>query len=1247
MGEVIPIVDTSGTDREAVHLSGLRIERTFKFAFREQPTSDYGIDAHVEIKRAAIATGRLVGLQIKGGDSYFKEENSDGWKYRPSKRHVSYWLEHSLPVFLLLADLTTDEIYWQEISERTIESGPRDGLFILVPRANTLDSAGTAWEAAADRFADTAYEQFEDNLSRLPPQVTDRLRGAAEEMRESAALLAAHLAHGRRAPRAVLETLLDSDPPWLAAFGPSRGLLSMADYAHAHEINDLSADIFVKAAELDAKNACRYITNGGLVLLDSNHDRAQNLFRRAVAISKEVTDPRLAVGLAILEHPANSAKPVSLASDVEALLEASNDDSVVLSFLARRKEFGRDLNGAVSIAERAQILAPKSAGVAEMLADILIQRAMSNCSVPGDLKRSLSLAQAAVDQIHEWNGPTKSALTTLLKCLMAAGDFADVLNRSLASPQGRATEIESQRSDVQAAAAIAAAALGKLDLAVRLIDEMPDGIDKKVATVRIHTTEHSEDEQRQRLTALFPDLDADRPDALLRIVLRLSDLGVDESDRLTPLVERDIITASWQQIIATNAAAVVDLDANLPALRILADTEEFAATKLVELLARGNRGDDAQNAADRAYGRYRSVGFAGRRCELLRSLNRGDEAAIVAGDVLSSSTVDPFNRRIARRTIARHSIDTAHATNGEAASSLLRRAERQILECISDGDGLTIDPQDVWQLAEVQHNLGSFTKAYATISSYDPPIRNIDEAHLWFAIVSRQVALPPTAFARMLDLAEQFADNAGFSASLLGTVITRTRDTGDEPATQTDHRPELDNDLRHTAFDALQSHIARHGTASPIQVLDAHTTETLISRMADIMRRDDTPLFDILEMLHQARLPLGALASAVSRPYSAILAVRPLGYYLAATAREGDAAAEESAVGSAVGSDVVADASALLIATQLNEYQNVRGMVRNVLVAYSTFDDIVRGRLDLDGRSAGSTFISYDSAGDSIELRQLDLNEHLGALRRMAMLEETASTVQIIADVDPSVLEDFKLPRASPWLTPIALAKARNVPLWSDDVAQRRLAQAYGVPAFGTITHQERRATNWLESRTLSPEDVDEILEQRKDETMRALSARIADVPTDASTVIAQARAEDWHVAVALITVGRPGWWHLAGNPWLDLQAILGSAATESAQVNAWRMQAMWGVARLAGDEPSRMATLLAAVAIMPEHTGTNKYDVISNLRQAQEIASSSKADSPADHLGEAVTTLASAGCLDNASEYLAQVQELLTDAGR
>ncbi|MDJ0412653.1 DUF4365 domain-containing protein [Rhodococcoides fascians] len=111
MGEVIAIVDTSGTDREAVHLSGLRIERTFKFAFREQQTSDYGIDAHVEIKRAAIATGRLVGLQIKGGDSYFKEENSDGWKYRPSKRHVSYWLEHSLPVFLLLADLTTDEIY--------------------------------------------------------------------------------------------------------------------------------------------------------------------------------------------------------------------------------------------------------------------------------------------------------------------------------------------------------------------------------------------------------------------------------------------------------------------------------------------------------------------------------------------------------------------------------------------------------------------------------------------------------------------------------------------------------------------------------------------------------------------------------------------------------------------------------------------------------------------------------------------------------------------------------------------------------------------------------------------------------------------------------------------------------------------------------------------------------------------------------------------------------------------------------
>jgi hypothetical protein len=96
--------------------------------FREQDTSDFGVDAQAESKRDGHPTGRLVGLQIKTGPSWFEDPCEGGWKFRPEKKHISYWLNHALPIYLLLVDLDTEAIYWQEISERTLQAGPRGGI---------------------------------------------------------------------------------------------------------------------------------------------------------------------------------------------------------------------------------------------------------------------------------------------------------------------------------------------------------------------------------------------------------------------------------------------------------------------------------------------------------------------------------------------------------------------------------------------------------------------------------------------------------------------------------------------------------------------------------------------------------------------------------------------------------------------------------------------------------------------------------------------------------------------------------------------------------------------------------------------------------------------------------------------------------------------------------------------------------------------------------------------------------------
>jgi hypothetical protein len=53
--------------------------------FREQARPDFGIDALVEICEHGKPSGRLIALQIKSGESFFKECSTDGFVCRGSK----------------------------------------------------------------------------------------------------------------------------------------------------------------------------------------------------------------------------------------------------------------------------------------------------------------------------------------------------------------------------------------------------------------------------------------------------------------------------------------------------------------------------------------------------------------------------------------------------------------------------------------------------------------------------------------------------------------------------------------------------------------------------------------------------------------------------------------------------------------------------------------------------------------------------------------------------------------------------------------------------------------------------------------------------------------------------------------------------------------------------------------------------------------------------------------------------------
>jgi hypothetical protein len=104
------------------------------WVFREQPVEDTGVDAHVEVVDDGQATRKLLALQIKGGESWFREPGPGGWWFRPDDSHVRYGTKHALPVAVVLWHPQTSSCYWQLVNEQTLVATSTGGRKLLVPR---------------------------------------------------------------------------------------------------------------------------------------------------------------------------------------------------------------------------------------------------------------------------------------------------------------------------------------------------------------------------------------------------------------------------------------------------------------------------------------------------------------------------------------------------------------------------------------------------------------------------------------------------------------------------------------------------------------------------------------------------------------------------------------------------------------------------------------------------------------------------------------------------------------------------------------------------------------------------------------------------------------------------------------------------------------------------------------------------------------------------------------------------------
>ena len=127
------------TERRGVNAVEAVFLNDFKWIFRDQPSSDYGIDAHAEVVEFGKPTGKLIALQIKTGASYFRKHGND-FTFYGDQRHLDYWLGHSLPVFLVLHDPDRNLTLWQKIDLHLVKVSEK-GWSIVVPASNVLSAA--------------------------------------------------------------------------------------------------------------------------------------------------------------------------------------------------------------------------------------------------------------------------------------------------------------------------------------------------------------------------------------------------------------------------------------------------------------------------------------------------------------------------------------------------------------------------------------------------------------------------------------------------------------------------------------------------------------------------------------------------------------------------------------------------------------------------------------------------------------------------------------------------------------------------------------------------------------------------------------------------------------------------------------------------------------------------------------------------------------------------------------------------
>ena len=873
-----------------------------------------------------------------------------------------------------------------------------------------VEEIGSELTAAADELERDTGKDW----ASVPFTTAELLQEAGDSHTREAELLLVILASGKTDTEGTVRRLLEEPPDWLLGAHSALLWASVAEFATSHGLHEGAAEAFDRAGECAGE---RGPWRALATLEVAQCAGAVEALKKLERANDSTELPKRLVQLA-------------LANDVPGVLAATEGsdgaDFRIGSYRIQALRAEGRVPEALDLAEKVLTNHPGAAGTAVLLGTLLLQAAQQGASPQGydaSLVRAREIALTARDLRRGWGGDSVEAAVIAGQASIMLRDPHAALNICSLPEEGNALPAEASRDELRQVRIDALMLLDRDEEALGEAGNLAAEVPRKLAQadcLRALGRKGRAVELYSGAVALLEDSPAEDPDSpqqLFQGLIGLAELGVWP---LPAALERLRATSpdAARKVEIFSAIARGESTAAMKQARECGDDANVGL--LVQALTKAGQPDDAVSVLKDAAARLGRNEFTLEAVRILAREKRFREAYHEAIDAL------------------------AVVPDGVPVKSALRRAAVDAAAQIADWDGMLKqaraavaagDTSDEmrWALVVGLNNTMALEDALAE-ATREPALvpRTENEARLLISLHSTK-GTGLESIAAVLDAAEQYPESEEVGAAAVGSVLMLSRDT------------ELPEHARERLTKASDNFFERHPDSDYLKRIEA-TPEKILEMLEAAGDPWNAPAVqDVIERIRNGALPLSLLSEFAKKPYSELLVKRGIGWIVGESIDPAVRDQERAAAIKAVGHPVVVETSAVVGAMAAGLSPNdLLGLFPQVMVAQVTVEDAIRGASDLALRSTSS--MHWDSLQGKGVLEERTAEE---ADQWASDAEALEKTLRAATSRVPAGRVD-EVARSPLTLDPVQLAKELGIPLYSDDVAMRRLAVSEGVESFGT-----------------------------------------------------------------------------------------------------------------------------------------------------------------------------------------------------